>query len=137
MAGSILNLENVDLTQFPEVSPKEGNLAVVGDGHGSFLKLLHAALKLGVVSFPDNTGIISPCHTPEGAYAKLVEIYKKSGRKQRFIRNGKTLESTELALADIHEQLEELFPGKIDISDLFDNPTVRELAAFLKTTQAA
>jgi len=42
-----------------------------------------------------------------------------------------------LALADIHEQLEELFPGKIDISDLFDNPTVRELAAFLETTKAA
>jgi len=41
-----------------------------------------------------------------------------------------------LALADIHEQLEELFPGKIDISDLFDNPTVRELAAFLETTEA-
>jgi len=42
-----------------------------------------------------------------------------------------------LALADIHEQLEELFPGKIDISDLFDNPTVRELATFLETTKAA
>ena len=37
-----------------------------------------------------------------------------------------------LALADIHEQLNELFPGKVDISDLFDNPTIRELSRFLE-----
>lgn len=36
-----------------------------------------------------------------------------------------------LALAEIHEHIDELFPGKIDISDLFDNPTVRELSSFL------
>ncbi|VAW53196.1 Polyketide synthase modules and related proteins [hydrothermal vent metagenome] len=42
-----------------------------------------------------------------------------------------------LALADIHEQLEESFPGKIDISDLFDHPTVRELAVFLEVTDVA
>ena len=40
-----------------------------------------------------------------------------------------------LALADIHEQLEVLFPGKIDISDLFDHPTVRELAVFIQATE--
>jgi acyl-CoA synthetase (AMP-forming)/AMP-acid ligase II/acyl carrier protein len=36
-----------------------------------------------------------------------------------------------LALAEIHEQLDELYPGKVDITDLFDHPTVRELATFL------
>jgi acyl-CoA synthetase (AMP-forming)/AMP-acid ligase II len=37
-----------------------------------------------------------------------------------------------LALADIHEQIDVLFPGKVDISDLFDNPTIRELSLFLE-----
>ena len=36
-----------------------------------------------------------------------------------------------LALAEIHEQLDELYPGKVDITDLFDHPTVRELSTFL------
>jgi len=36
-----------------------------------------------------------------------------------------------LSLAEIHEQLDELYPGKVDIADLFDHPTVRELSAFL------
>ena len=38
-----------------------------------------------------------------------------------------------LSLAEIHEQLDELYPGKVDITDLFDNPTVRELSKFLET----
>ena len=38
-----------------------------------------------------------------------------------------------LVLAEIHEQLEAAFPGKVDISDLFDHPTVRQLAAFIET----
>ncbi|HHO58762.1 MAG TPA: AMP-dependent synthetase, partial [Thiotrichales bacterium] len=37
-----------------------------------------------------------------------------------------------LALAEIHEQLEADYPGKVEISDLFDHPTIRQLAAFLQ-----
>lgn len=37
-----------------------------------------------------------------------------------------------LALAEIHEQLEKDFPDQVDISDLFDHPTIRQLAAFLQ-----
>lgn len=37
-----------------------------------------------------------------------------------------------LALAEIHEGIDEAFPGKVEIADLFDNPTVRELSSFLQ-----
>ena len=37
-----------------------------------------------------------------------------------------------LALAEIHEGIDEMFPGKVEIADLFDNPTVRELSSFLQ-----
>ena len=37
-----------------------------------------------------------------------------------------------LALAEIHEAIDETFPGKVEISDLFDNPTIRELSSFLQ-----
>jgi acyl carrier protein len=36
-----------------------------------------------------------------------------------------------LALAEIHERLDELYPDLIDVSDFFDYPTIRELADFV------
>ncbi|MEE4172866.1 MAG: non-ribosomal peptide synthetase [Xanthomonadales bacterium] len=36
-----------------------------------------------------------------------------------------------LALAQIHARVEELYPGEMDIADVFDYPSIRELAAFL------
>ncbi len=39
--------------------------------------------------------------------------------------------TSSLKLAQIHEQLEQHFPNTVEITDLFDYPTVAELAAFL------
>ncbi len=36
-----------------------------------------------------------------------------------------------LALAEIHERLDERYPDLVDVSDFFDYPTIRELAALL------
>ena len=41
-----------------------------------------------------------------------------------------------LALAEIHELIDEQFPGQVEISDLFDHPTVHELSQFIKTKAA-
>jgi acyl-CoA synthetase (AMP-forming)/AMP-acid ligase II len=38
-----------------------------------------------------------------------------------------------LALAQIHERIEELHPGQMDIVDVFDYPSIRELAAFMQS----
>jgi len=40
-----------------------------------------------------------------------------------------------LALVRIHERIDELYPGQLDIGDVFDHPSVRELAAFLESKQ--
>lgn len=40
--------------------------------------------------------------------------------------------TSSLKLAQIHEQVEQHFPNTIEITDLFDYPTVAELAAFLE-----
>ncbi len=37
-----------------------------------------------------------------------------------------------LALAQIHARVEELYPGELDIADVFDYPSIRELAAFMQ-----
>ncbi len=42
-----------------------------------------------------------------------------------------------LALAEIHERLETDYPGRVEISDLFDHPTIRQLAVFLATAETA
>jgi acyl carrier protein len=43
---------------------------------------------------------------------------------------------TSLTLAEIMLALDEKYPGAVDINDLFDHPTIRELAAFLKSKTA-
>jgi acyl-CoA synthetase (AMP-forming)/AMP-acid ligase II/acyl carrier protein len=44
--------------------------------------------------------------------------------------------TSSLVLVEIHEGIEAAFPGQIDITDLFDYPTVAELAAHLETKMA-
>ncbi|MGH8551516.1 MAG: non-ribosomal peptide synthetase [Methylococcales bacterium] len=45
------------------------------------------------------------------------------------------LGTSSLKLAQIHEQIDECFPGRIDVSDLFEYPSVGALSAFLERTQ--
>jgi acyl-CoA synthetase (AMP-forming)/AMP-acid ligase II/acyl carrier protein len=40
--------------------------------------------------------------------------------------------TSSLALVQIHEGIEEAFPGLLDITDLFDYPTIAQLASFLE-----
>ena len=43
------------------------------------------------------------------------------------------LGTSSLKLAQIHEQIDEEFPDQIELTDLFDYPTVNQLAAFLQS----
>ena len=37
-----------------------------------------------------------------------------------------------LSLAEIHEKIDERYPGQVDITDLFDYPTINALARFIE-----
>lgn len=41
-----------------------------------------------------------------------------------------------LALAQIHARVEELYPGEMDIADVFEYPSIRELAAFMSARRS-
>jgi len=43
--------------------------------------------------------------------------------------------TTSLTLAQIHERIEELYPGKLEITDFFDYPTIEKLAAHIENKQ--
>lgn len=45
--------------------------------------------------------------------------------------------TSSLALAQIHEQIDEEYPDLVDIADLFDHPSINELAAFIEQKLAA
>jgi hypothetical protein len=53
---------------------------------------------------------------------------KKLGAQDNFFEVG----MSSLELAQIHEQVDALYPGVIDITDLFDHPTIEALAEFLR-----
>jgi len=56
---------------------------------------------------------------------------RKVGLKDNLFEIG----TSSLKLAQIHERIEELFPGQIEVTDLFDYPTVSELASLLEGKQ--
>lgn len=39
--------------------------------------------------------------------------------------------TTSLVLAQIHQQIEEIYPGKVEVTDFFDYPTIRQLANYI------
>ncbi len=43
--------------------------------------------------------------------------------------------TSSLALVEIHEGIEANFPGRVELSDLFEHPTIAELAVFLESTK--
>ena len=45
------------------------------------------------------------------------------------------LGASSLALVEIHSGLDEMFPGKIEITDLVDHSTISQLAVFLKNKE--
>jgi acyl carrier protein len=45
--------------------------------------------------------------------------------------------ASSLKLIEIHEQIDQQFPGQIDLTELFDYPTIAELAAHLEGKLAA
>lgn len=53
---------------------------------------------------------------------------KKLGLQDNFFEVG----MSSLELAQIHEQIDALYPGVLDITDLFDHPTMEALAEFLR-----
>jgi acyl-CoA synthetase (AMP-forming)/AMP-acid ligase II/aryl carrier-like protein len=45
------------------------------------------------------------------------------------------LGASSLKLLAIHERIERLWPGKVEVTDLFEHPTIGELAQFIETRQ--
>jgi len=43
--------------------------------------------------------------------------------------------TTSLTLAQIHQKIDELYPGKLDITDFFEYPTIAQLSTFLEQKQ--
>ncbi len=45
--------------------------------------------------------------------------------------------ASSLTLIQIHEKIDELYPGQVDLTELFDFPTIAELSAHLEAKLAA
>jgi len=45
--------------------------------------------------------------------------------------------ASSLKLIAIHERIERLYPGLVDVTDIFEHPSVRALSAFIESKAAA
>ena len=67
--------------------------------------------------------------------AELVEITRGFSKERSVGPDDNLFEVglSSLTLTEIVLAIDEKHPGKLDISDLFDYPTLREVAAFLRS----
>jgi len=65
---------------------------------------------------------------------QLLELCRRRfpGHDIRVDLNLFELGTDSLTLVGLHEDIETAFPGRVEITDLFDYPTVRQLAAFIE-----
>jgi acyl carrier protein len=66
--------------------------------------------------------------------AELVEITRGFSKERTVAPDDNLFEVglSSLTLTEIVLAIDERYPGKLDISDLFDVPTLREIATFLR-----
>ena len=66
--------------------------------------------------------------------AELVDICREVSKDRKISADDNLFEVgvSSLTLTEVVLAIDERYPGKLDISDLFDYPTLREIAAFLK-----
>jgi acyl-CoA synthetase (AMP-forming)/AMP-acid ligase II/acyl carrier protein len=84
------------------------------------------------VLHPEDTAVVA---TDEDPLVAELEIICREFAKDRKIGPDDNLFEvgvSSLTLTEIVLAIDEKHPGKLDISDLFDHPTLREIAAFMK-----
>jgi acyl carrier protein len=65
---------------------------------------------------------------------ELEHICREFSKDRRIEPDDNLFEAgvSSLTLTEIVLAIDERYPGKVDISDLFDHPTIRQLAAFIR-----
>ena len=77
---------------------------------------------------------------PAGSLERRIKVIVDDalpGKRVEVTDNLFEIGASSLTLIQIHEQIDREFPGQIDLTELFDFPTVRELAAHLQSKLAA
>ena len=91
-------------------------------------------------TFDDVIDVLEPpgetaAATDDDALVAELELICREFAKDRKIGADDNLFEvgvSSLTLTEITLAIDERYPGKLDISDLFDYPTLREIAAFLR-----
>ena len=70
--------------------------------------------------------------------AELVEICREVAKDRKIGADDNLFEVgvSSLTLTEVVLAIDERYPGKLDISDLFDYPTLREIATFIERKSA-
>jgi acyl-CoA synthetase (AMP-forming)/AMP-acid ligase II len=83
-----------------------------------------------------HTGTDAP-HTPiERTLQEICEA-TLDGRHVELHENLFDLGASSLKLVAIHEQIDRRWPGAVDVTDIFDHPTIAEMARFIEGRAAA
>jgi acyl-CoA synthetase (AMP-forming)/AMP-acid ligase II/acyl carrier protein len=98
------------------------------------VKLLEACIDGEFDAVLEQLAPVAPDTDEDPIVAKLVAICREVSKDRQIGADDNLFEVgvSSLTLTEIVLAVDEQFPGKLDISDLFDYPTLREIAALLK-----
>jgi acyl-CoA synthetase (AMP-forming)/AMP-acid ligase II/aryl carrier-like protein len=83
-----------------------------------------------------HAGADAPHTSIERALQEICEA-ALDGRHVELHENLFDLGASSLKLVAIHEQIDRRWPGAVDVTDIFDHPTIAEMARFIESRSAA
>ncbi|MBN8280943.1 MAG: non-ribosomal peptide synthetase, partial [Gammaproteobacteria bacterium] len=104
-----------------------------GYGEGEFDPVLAELAGLEAVAAPPAPGTATDLETAIRRICAAVITDRQIGLDDDFFELG----VSSLALAQIHERIDEQYPGQLDVEDLFSKSTIRAVAAHLEERRHA
>ncbi|MGK9127597.1 non-ribosomal peptide synthetase [Olivibacter sp. SA151] len=93
---------------------------------GDFNQVIQELLELSAMDDKGQQGVSTIEKTLKGICDGLL-ANKRIDLDENIFEIG----TTSLVLAQIHQQIEEIYPGKVEVTDFFDYPTIRQLASYI------
>lgn len=124
----VLPAKRIPKTTSGKIQRRAMGSAYLDGGYDDILAELSSSAKIGV---PDSGRGTDMEQQLKSIFDTVLED-KQIGLKDNFFELG----ISSLALAEIHQRIDDQFPGTVDITDLFDYQTISEVASFMRDKPA-
>jgi len=124
----------IPVNRIPKTTSGKLQRRLLGDAYlnGEFDDQLGQIKALLDAAHAQDSGDLSPtAHRIKGIFNAVVKD-KPLGVNDNIFETG----ISSLTLTEIHQEIDEIWPGVVDVTDMFEHQTIADLAAFIDSKQA-